>query len=190
MRRLVPSLLAASSVAFLTACGQGGSAFNFGGSSAADRVVVFSSGNPAGVLKVVPGGTIVLSAQALTGSNNVVVQDTNFTFNYTISAVDTPYGNSQSGNQAFCNTLGGTSGVLPGALQAPGMTTLGTSVSAGSGTVVLVAPASIAAFGAASIITATKLLPSTAGAYCLTVNAMHVVDGQVGSQTILVTSGT
>lgn len=185
MRRLVLSVLAAGSIALLAACSQGGSAFTGSSAQNADHVQITSAGNPAGILKVVPGGSIVLSAQALKGSNNVVLQDTNFTFDYAIAPAGTPYPNSQSGTQGFCNTLTGTATVLPSILTPGGALgqASGASVASPSGTVTLTAPASITAgFGSTAAFS-----PTTASTYCLTVNAHHVLDGVTGSATVLVT---
>jgi hypothetical protein len=186
MRRLVLSLLAASSVALLTACGQGGSAFNTGSTNKATHVIVESAGDPPGSLKVVPGGTIVLSAVATNGPNNsIVIGDSNFTFTYNIAPANTPYPSNVDGQQAFCNGLTGTNGILPAILTSSTTTTPSVTVTSSDGNLIVTAPASIAAFGAA-----TAFSPTTATTYCLNINAIHTSDGVTGSAVLLVTPST
>jgi len=190
MRRLVLSLLAASSVVLLSACGQGGSAFNAGNNTHVTNVLLMSNGDPSGVFKVVPGGTLDLSAVGVKGPNNAIeTSDINYTFDASVAPAGTFYQNSIAGTQGVC--LGFTqnspapvtalalSPVVPAAA-------LVTS-SAAPSTVVVVAPQ-------IATLNAEFAPPNTIGtapaSYCLIVNAHHTSDGVTGSATVLVTINT
>jgi hypothetical protein len=174
MRRLVLSLLAASSVALLTACGQGGSAFNTGTPTNISHVQIESSGNPPGVFKVVPGGTIKLSAVGTNGSGFINQNDTSYNWTYNVTASGAFYNSSATATTA-CPVMSGFSGTLPAILK-NSSGTVGVTVASSDATVLLTPPASITAFG-----------PAAAGAsYCLTINATHISDGVTGSAYVYV----
>lgn len=180
MRRLMVSFLAASSVVLLSACGQGGSAFNAGNNVKVDHVQLESNGQPPGVFKVVPGGFITISAIGLRGSQNVVVTgDINYTFDASISRGGLLFDNSISGLQGTCASFTGSTGtpVVPAANLVTG--------TASPNTVVLVAP-TIAAANALFSVPA----PAAPASYCIVLNAHHVIDGVTGSTVIDVTPST
>ncbi|HMC45533.1 MAG TPA: hypothetical protein VKJ77_09440, partial [Caballeronia sp.] len=174
MRRLMVSFLAAGSVVLLSACGQGGSAFNAGNNVKVDHVQLETFGNPPGVFKVVPGGFITVSAIGLRGSQNVqVTGDLNYTFDASISPGGQLFDNTISGQQTACGAFTGSTGtpVVPAA---------NLVVSATSpNTVVLVAP-TIAAANALFSVPA----PAAPASYCILLNAHHVIDGVTGSTVI------
>jgi len=196
MRRLVLSLLAASSVALLTACGQGGSAFNVSNNTKVDRVSIQSAGQPPGVLKVVPGGTIGLSAIGTRGSLNTINSaDTNYTFNYGYAVAGTPYQNNQDGIQAFCAGFlqqppTPASGVVPAPVALP-ITNLPSNSkqfsqnNVSTDSINFTAPTAAAIAALNPPIAPIMAAPAPAS-YCVIVNATHTSDGVVGSAVIYV----
>jgi hypothetical protein len=76
MRRIVLSLAA---VIALSACGGGGSVLSFDTNTRPDRVIVTTVG-PSNVPRVLPGASIPLSATAVRGSNNGLVNVNQFTW--------------------------------------------------------------------------------------------------------------
>ncbi|MFN2459067.1 MAG: hypothetical protein ABR591_00030 [Candidatus Velthaea sp.] len=194
MRRLPLTLIAAGAAVLLSACGQGGSAFNFGNNTKVDRVVIQSNGQPEGVFKVVPGGSILLSAQGTRGANNVVINaDVNYTFNAAVAPAGRPFQNGVSGAQGICAGFTQVPPPVGGVAQAaiPLIPTVPAAALSGSSqspnTITLTAP-TIASLNA-------QFAPgNTAGpapaSYCIIVNATHVSDGVVGSATVDVTVNT
>jgi hypothetical protein len=175
MRRLLVSFLAAGSVVLLSACGQGGSAFNAGNNSKVDHVQLETNGQPAGVFKVVPGGTLTISAIGLRGSQNVVeTGDLNYTFDASISTSGLFFQNGISGAQTACGAFTGAVGtpVVPAA----NLTVFGRN---DPNTVVFTAP-TIAAANALFAVPAAAAPAS----YCVILNAHHVSDGITGSAII------
>jgi len=166
MRRLVLSLLAAGSVALLTACGQGGTAFGGGSNGNANRVILTAGQGTTGVFTVRAGYPIVVSATAVYGSQNVVSTDQNFTFAWAFAPAGTVYQN------------GSVSGAQQGTCAAPptGYTpSSATPLSNAGANFVTVTP-----FPAAQI---TGTIP-----YCINLVATHNIDGVQGNAVILVTT--
>jgi hypothetical protein len=181
MRRLLVSFLAAGSVVLLSACGQGGSAFSAGNNSKVDHVQLESSGQPAGVFKVVPGGFLTISAIGLKGPQNVVeTGDLNYTFDASISPGGLLFQNGISGAQTACGAFTGAVGtpVVPAA----NLVVAGRNA---PNTVVLVAP-QIAAANALFAVPAAAAPAS----YCIVLNAHHVSDGVTGSTIIDVSNNS
>lgn len=163
MRRFLLSLLAASSAALLSACGQGGAAFNQNGTSKIDRVVFTTpNGGTTGIFKVVPGGQILITAVGVKGTQNVInTNDNRFTFNVAYAPAGALYQAQPDGvTQASCPA--------PPAAPQPVLPTL-TPAPQSPDTIALVAPVA-------------------AAPYCLTLNATHVTDQVVGSVNVFVTS--
>jgi hypothetical protein len=190
MRRLVLSLFAASSVVLLSACGQGGSAFNAGNNTHVDHVLLMSNGDPSGVFKVVPGGTLTVSAVGVKGPNNVIVNaDINYTFDAEVAPAGTLFQNSISGVQGVCLGFTQNSPAPVTALPLAPVIPPANLVTSGNSpdTVVFVAPQ-------IATLNALDQTPNTIGtapaSYCVFLNAHHTVDGVTGSATILVTPNT
>jgi hypothetical protein len=175
MRRLLVSFLAAGSVVLLSACGQGGSAFNAGNNSKVDHVQLETNGQPAGVFKVVPGGTLTISAIGLKGPQNVQeTADQNYSFDASISAGGLFYQNGISGAQAACGVF--TAAVGTPVVPAANLAVVGRNA---PNTVVLTAP-TIAAANALFAVPAA----AAPALYCIVLNAHHVSDGVTGSAII------
>jgi len=176
MRRLVFSLLAASSLALLPACGQGGTAFGGGASGNANRVVLSACSGTCGVFAVRQGQGILISATAVAGNENTVTTDQNFTFSWTLAGAGTLYNNgSVSGaQQSPC-------GALPTGAGAPPLPTV--LVNAGANFVTVEAPPNAAPYAFASNV----VLGSTTAAtepYCINVVAIHTLDGVKGNAIV------
>ncbi|GAC1418199.1 MAG: hypothetical protein NVSMB64_27930 [Candidatus Velthaea sp.] len=192
MRRLVLSLLAASSVALLTACGPGGSAFNLSDNNKLDRIILSTAGQPPGVFKVVPGGSIAISATGVKGSqNSIVTGDTNFTFNVGPAPAGALYQGGIGAADGIQGVCLGFSQLVPPVAPSTTPTTVSlvptitqNSLAAGAATdsVIFTAP-TIASLN-------VPLGPNTAApapaAYCVIINATHTSDGVVGSATVYV----
>jgi hypothetical protein len=177
MRRLVLSLLAASSLALLTACGQGGTAFGGGSSGNANNVILTTGQGTTGVFTVRAGFPIVVSATATAGTENVVTTNQNFTFTWAFAPTGTLYNNgSVSGaTQSPC-------AAPPAGYPVPPATILS---NAGQNFVTVTPPGTVAGYGAGTTLGGS----ATAGApYCVIVFATHANDGVVGKQVILVTT--
>jgi len=170
MRRLLLSLFAASSLALLPACGQGGTAFG-GGSNGNASSVVFSTGGTTGVFSVRAGFPIVMSATAVDGVENIVSTNQDFTFTWGFAPAGTLYNN------------GSVSGAQQTACAAPPAGFSGTPntvlSNAGSNFVTVTPPGSVLGYGAGT----TGSTP-----YCIVLIATHQVDGVKGRAVILVTT--
>jgi hypothetical protein len=171
MRRLLLSLLAASSLALLTACGQGGTAFG-GGSSGNATSVVFTTGQgTSGVFFVRAGFPIIMSATAVAGTENVVTTNQNFAFSWGFAPAGTLYNN------------GSVSGATQSACAAPPGGYTGTPANilsdAGANFVTVTPPGSVLGYGAGT----TGSTP-----YCIVLIATHQGDGIKGRAVILVTT--
>jgi len=176
MRRLVLSLLATSSLALLTACGQGGTAFG-GGSSGNASSIVFSTGGTTGVFSVRAGFPIVMSATAVAGIENVVTTNQSFAFSWGFAPSGTLYNN------------GSVSGAQQSACAAPpvGFTVPQVSIlsNAGSNFVTVTPPGTVAGYGAGTTLGGSA---TAAAPYCVVLIATHQGDGVKGRAVILVTT--
>jgi hypothetical protein len=171
MRRLLLSLLAASSLASLTACGQGGTAFGGGSSGNANTVILTAGQGTTGVFTVRAGFPIIVSATATAGTENVVSSNQDFTFAWTFAAAGTLYNNgSVSGaTQSAC-------AAPPAGYPNPPNTILS---NAGANFVTVTPPGSVAGYGTGT----TGTTP-----YCISLVATHANDNVVGRAIILVTT--
>ncbi|GAC1421033.1 MAG: hypothetical protein NVSMB5_13970 [Candidatus Velthaea sp.] len=183
MRRLVLSLLAASSVALLTACGSGGSAFNTSQTNI-DRVVLATAGQPPGVFKVVPGGTILISALGVKGSQNAIVSsDTRFTFNVGPAPAGVLYQGGNSAQDGFQGVCSGFTQLSPASIPLlPAIPQSSLSTGGATDSVTFTAPTA----ASLNVPTAPNTVGPAPAAYCVYVNAIHTSDGVVGSATVYV----
>lgn len=173
MRRIVLSVMVAGSAAALAACGGGGTAFG-SGSNSIDRVVVTGSGSLSGVNKVVPGGTIVLSATGVKGSSNTTAGDNGYSWSASYAPVGTPAQALATGSQIFCN------GLTTPAISPAGSLNVS---SVNPSTLTLVVPTAVPAVTAP----AASIAPAApAGSYCLIVQATHTADGKFGTAVVVV----
>jgi hypothetical protein len=168
MRRLALSLLAASSLALLTACGQGGTAFGSGQTGTASSVILSSGQGLTGVFIVRAGTSIQVSAEAVQGSQGALTTNQQFTFAATFAPSGTLYQNgSPSGaQQSACPAP-------PAAVNATIFAAANVLTNAGSNFVTVNPPANAAPWGAP---------------YCLNLVATHTVDGVQGNAVIFVTT--
>jgi hypothetical protein len=102
MRRIVLSL-AVLSVLTLGACSGGGSVLNIGGNTTVDRVIITTVG-PSNVARVLPGAAIPLSATAVRGGQNGVVNVNQFIWSAAVTAGAT-YPSNELGGTKPCSTL-------------------------------------------------------------------------------------
>ncbi|MGB8266363.1 MAG: hypothetical protein WCE44_08590 [Candidatus Velthaea sp.] len=171
MRRLVLSLLAASSLALLTACGQGGTAFSSGSNGNANRVVFTGTQGLSGVFFVRAGSGIQVTAEAVYGSQNVLSSDQNFTFSWAFAPAGTLYQNGSVSGAQQSACAAPPSGAAP---------PLNTILSNAGPNYVTVTPFPTAAGYAAA--------ETGAAPYCINLVATHTVDGVQGSVVIDVTT--
>jgi len=171
MRRLVLSLLSASSLALLTACGQGGTAFGGGSNGNASTVVLTAGQGTTGVFTVRAGFPIVVSATATDGIENVVATNQTFTFAWTFAPTGTLYNNG-----SVSGATQGQCAAPPAGYPNPPNTILS---NAGANFVTVTPPGSVLGYG-------TGTTGSTP--YCISLIATHDVDNVVGRAIILVTT--
>jgi hypothetical protein len=176
MRRLAFSVLAASSLALLTACGQGGTAFGGGSSGNASSVILTSAQGLSGVFAVRQGAAIIVNATAVAGTQNVVTTDQNFTFAWSLAPAGSIYqtGSVSGAEQAPC-------GALPTGAGGPPLPTVLTNAGANFVTVTAPANATPYAFSASVVLGSTTAATEP---YCLHVVATHTIDGVQGSANI------
>jgi hypothetical protein len=109
MRRIVLSLAVLSALT-LGACSGGGSVLNIGGNTTVDRVIITTVG-PSNVARVLPGAAIPLSATAVRGGQNGVVNANQFIWSALLVTSGTYPINELGGTKACATvtaTIGGT----------------------------------------------------------------------------------
>jgi len=98
MRRFALSLAAVLSVAALSGCGSGGSVLGFGGDDPSPDHVIITVAAPSNIARVLPGGSLALSAVQVHGSQNGILSGNNYIWSATLT----------TGDSYIANTLGQT----------------------------------------------------------------------------------
>jgi hypothetical protein len=109
MRRFVFSLAAALSVAALSGCGSGGSVLGFGGDNPTPDHVIITVAAPSNIARVLPGGSLALSAVQVHGSQNGLLSGNNFIWSATLTTGDSYIANTL-GQTKPCQTVTTTTG--------------------------------------------------------------------------------
>jgi hypothetical protein len=102
MRRLAFALAVLSAGA-LTACSGGGSVLNLSGSNTPGAVIV-TVGGPSNIARVIPGASLALSAQAVSGSQNGTLSNNRFTWSAALTTGGTYVANT-SGQTKACASV-------------------------------------------------------------------------------------
>jgi hypothetical protein len=178
MHRLVVLLVAAASAAALGACSGGGSALNFGGS--APTSVIITVVGPSNIARVIPGGSLPLSAIAVTGSQNGVNSNNGFIWSAALT----------TGGQYVADTLGTMKPCASVQMTKAGVTT---PYTADFGIYIAIDPTNESNI----IFLPPTILPPPAGAtlttnypYCVTVSAQAIKFNSGGTTTPFGTPGT
>ena len=107
MRRFVLSLAVLGALT-LGACNGGGSVLNIGSNTSVDRVIVTTTG-PSNVARVIPGASLPLSATAVRGGQNGLVNINQYTWSAVLVTSGTYPINTLGGTKA-CTAVTATSG--------------------------------------------------------------------------------